>query len=265
MKFICDKSSLLTPRIRLFRLRPTENSGPYNNSGTPGEHFRFKFKDKNGCSFLRCYTLVSTERGRYYDFIIEDKGAGSASSVISQLLTDRKEIESVGREGEVTFDSIREKRYVLLVAGGIGITLPLALIRECFKCYGCHTFDKHVQLILSCNDLGSVPYLSELLDLNIRCNWFSLRINVTCAVRDKTSDVIRPGRIDLTTVEINFPPETVVICGSVGFAEVMKSAVRQRFPQASVAVEAFSSTPVTVVKITGQAPRRKHDGKKSEP
>ncbi|HEN3639694.1 TPA: iron-sulfur cluster-binding domain-containing protein [Yersinia enterocolitica] len=106
-------------------------------------------------------------------------------------------------------------------------------------------------LMLSCNDLGSVPCLNELLDLHSRCDWFSLRINVTRAVLDITCDVIRIGRIDLTTVEINIPPETAVICGSVGFAETMVLAIRQRFPQAAVAVEAFSSMPVTAVRTTG--------------
>ncbi|HDL8052698.1 2Fe-2S iron-sulfur cluster-binding protein [Yersinia enterocolitica] len=251
MKLICDESSLLTARIRLFRLKPTGGSEFNNLSCTPGEYFSFHFRDENNCSFQRCYTLVSMEQGKYYDFIIEDKGTGSASSVISQLLADRKEIEIAARGGNITFDSIREKNNVLFVAGGIGITLPLALIRECFRVYGYSAPGKHFMLMLSCNDLGSVPCLNELLDLHSRCDWFSLRINVTRAVLDITCDVIRIGRIDLTTVEINIPPETAVICGSVGFAETMVLAIRQRFPQAAVAVEAFSSMPVTAVRTTG--------------
>ncbi|HEN3639570.1 TPA: hypothetical protein U5E40_004279, partial [Yersinia enterocolitica] len=135
MKLICDESSLLTARIRLFRLKPTGGSEFNNLSCTPGEYFSFHFKDENNCSFQRCYTLVSMEQGKYYDFIIEDKGTSSASSVISQLLADRKEIEIAARGGNITFDSIREKNNVLFVAGGIGITLPLALIRECFRVY----------------------------------------------------------------------------------------------------------------------------------
>lgn len=252
MKFVCDESSLLTAKIRLFRLKLVENGEVNNQPCAPGEYFRFNFRDENNSTFLRCYTLVYVEQGKYYDFIIEDKGAGSASSIISRLLANRNEIEVTARGGEVTFDSIREKNHVLLVAGGIGITLPLALIRECFKHYGYSSPGKHILLMLSCNDLSSVPCMNELLDLHSRCDWFSLRINVTRAVLDKTSGVIRSGRIDLASADINSPPETTVICGSVGFAEAMVSAIRQRFPQTHVAVEAFSSMPTPAVRSTGQ-------------
>ncbi|WP_338858920.1 2Fe-2S iron-sulfur cluster-binding protein [Serratia marcescens] len=255
MKLVCNESSLLTAKIRLFRLKPAGNGEIHNQSCAPGEYFRFNFRDENNSAFLRCYTLVSAEQGKYYDFIIEDKGAGSASSVISRLLADRKEIEVTARGGEVNFDSIRKKNQVLLVAGGIGITLPLALIRECFKHYGYSAPGKHILLMLSCHDLSSVPCLNELLDLHSRCDWFSLRINVTRAVLDKTSGVIRPGRIDLATADINSPPETTVICGSVRFAEAMVSAIRLRFPQTHVAVEAFSSMPPAVDRAADQNAR----------
>ncbi|TPG56770.1 2Fe-2S iron-sulfur cluster-binding protein [Ewingella americana] len=241
MKLICDESSLLTTRIRMFRLKPT-NSSKFNNIPcAPGEYFSFHFRDENDFPLQRCYTLVSVGKGGYYDFIIEDKGEESASSVISQLFVNRKEIEVSARGGEITFDSIRGKNNVLLVAGGIGITLPLALIRECFRYYGYSAPGKIVMLMLSCNDLGSVPYLNELLDLHSRCDWFNLRINVTRAVLDKNTDFIRPGRIDMTSAEITPSPEMAIICGSAGFAETMVSAFQKRFPHSAVAVEAFSS------------------------
>ncbi|MNI26072.1 NADH oxidoreductase hcr [compost metagenome] len=236
----------------MFRLKLAENGEINNQPCAPGEYFRFNFRDENNSSFLRCYTLVSAEQGKYYDFIIEDRGDGSASSVISRLLADKKEIEVTARGGEVTFESIRDKCHVLLLAGGIGITLPLALIRECFKHYGYSAPCKQILLMLSCNDLSSVPCLNELLDLHSRCDWFSLRIHVTRAALDKISSIIRPGRIDLATGDINSPPETTVICGSVGFAEAMVSGVRQRFPQTHVAVEAFSSMPAAAARSAGQ-------------
>ncbi|MCX3311643.1 2Fe-2S iron-sulfur cluster-binding protein [Pantoea vagans] len=241
MKLVCEDLSLLTAKMKLFRLRPASNADLLNEHVSPGEYFSFNFKDENDTSFQRCYTLVSAERGKSYEFIIEDKGVGSASAIISKLLAEKKEIEINGRGGEITFNAIREKSNVLLVAGGIGITLPLALIRECFKYYGYSAPDKSVLLMLSCPDLGSVPCLNELLDLHMRCDWFSMRINVTRANLEKDSDIIRQGRADLATADINDNPEVAIVCGSLGFAEAVVSSVRVRFPQATVAVEAFSS------------------------
>jgi ferredoxin-NADP reductase len=241
MKLVCEESSLLTARMKLFRLRPVSNTDSIDEPASPGQYFNFNFRDENNTLFQRCYTLISAERGKYYEFIIEDKGEGSASTVISRLLADRQEIEITERGGEITFSTIFDKNNVLLVAGGVGITLPLALIRECFRYYGYSAPGKRVLLILSCPDLGAIPCLNELLDLHSRCDWFSLRINVTRAKLEKVSEIIRAGRADLTTTDIHGIPEVAIVCGSVRFAETMVPAVRVRFPLATVAAEAFSS------------------------
>lgn len=241
MKLVCHESYLLTSRVKLFRLKPTHNSDPLNDIAKPGEYFCFSFLDEKNSITQRCYTLVSAEKGKYYDFIIEDKGGKSASSIISKLLSRKNEINVSGRGGNINFSSIRDRKNVLLLAGGIGITLPLALIRECFKVYGYSAPDQHIMLILSCTDLASVPGLNELLDLYTRCDWFTIRINVTRVRPLKQSEVFREGRINLSKDSIPIIPDTTIVCGSNHFAESLVNDVKMRFPYSEIALEAFTS------------------------
>lgn len=241
MKLVCEETSLLTARMKSFRLMPVSQTDVIAASAVPGEYFVFNFDNEDNSSLQRCYTLVSAEQGKFYEFIIEDRGEGSASNVISRLLQERKEVNITGRGGEITFNSIRNRKNVLLVAGGVGITLPMALIRECFKFYGYNAPGVVVQLVLSCHDLGSVPCLNELLDFHTRCDWFSMRIHVTRVKLDKLSDFVRAGRIDLAIDDIQGTPESAIVCGGADFAKSMLTDISARFPQTSVAVEAFSS------------------------
>ncbi|MGK3142247.1 2Fe-2S iron-sulfur cluster-binding protein [Pantoea sp. C2G6] len=241
MKLVCEEASLLTARMKSFRLMPVSDTDIMADNALPGEYFVFNFDNGDNNSLQRCYTLVSAEQGKFYEFIIEDRGAGSASNVISRLLQQRKEVNISGRGGNITFNTIKNKKNVLLIAGGVGITLPMALIRECFKSYGYSAPGVFVQLILSCHDLGSVPCLNELLDLHTQCGWFSMRIHVTRVRLDKSSDFVRAGRIDLSIDEIKGVPESAIVCGGADFAQSMVTAVSTRFPQALIAVEAFSS------------------------
>lgn len=245
MKLICHESSLLTSKMRMFRLKPAVNSAPLNDAAIPGEYFIFNFPEEKESFIQRCYTLISSEHGKYYDFIFEEKGEKSASSIISRLLSDKKEIEVTGRGGDIHFSSIRGSNHVLLLAGGIGITLPLALIRECFKAYGYSTPDKHVLLMLSCSEPAAIPCLNELFDLHTRCDWFTLIINVTRAGLLKHGEVFREGRISLSEDNIPIIPDTTIICGSTHFAESSVNAVKKRFPFSDISVEAFSSAQAT--------------------
>lgn len=241
MKLVCEETSLLTSRMRSFRLMPVSDTDLLAADTMPGEYFIFSFDDEGNNSLQRCYTLVSAEHGKFYEFIIEDRGEGSASNVISRLLQERKEVNILGRGGEITFNLVRSRKNVLLIAGGVGITLPMALIRECFKSYGYSAPGVVVQLVLSCHDLGSVPCLNELMDLHTRCDWFSMRIHVTRVKLAKFSDIVRAGRIDLAFDYIKAVPESAIVCGGADFAQSMVTAINTKFPQTSVAVEAFSS------------------------
>ncbi|CAM3646052.1 hypothetical protein BS639_24165 [Rouxiella silvae] len=253
MKLICHESSLLTSKMRMFRLEPTCNSDTLKYAANPGEYFIFNFPDEKESIIQRCYTLISSEHGKYYDFIIENKGEKSASSIISRLLLDKKEIEVTGRSGNINFSRIQDRKNVLLLAGGIGITLPLALIRECFKAYGYIAPDKHVLLMLSCTEPAAIPFLNELFDLYTRCDWFTIRINVTRAGLLKHSEVFREGRVNMSEDSIPIIPDTTIICGSTHFAEFSVNAVKKRFPFSDISVEAFSSAKAATAEMDTKA------------
>lgn len=241
MKLICNEFSLLTAKTRSFRLQLCEHSSVTVDDIVPGKYLAFSFSDSANSSLQRCYTITSTGEGNTYDIIVEDKGVGSASSTISEILMNKKEVDVIGCDGSVTFNAVRDSNNLLLIAGGIGITLPLALIREYYLHYGTMLSGRKVTLMLSCNDLMSVPCLNELIDLHTRCEWFNLRINVTRNKLFRTSEMIRQGRLDLQDTDIGSEPDLSVICGSTLFATAMQSALRKRFPLARVEIEAFSS------------------------
>ncbi|GJL39006.1 TPA: 2Fe-2S iron-sulfur cluster-binding protein [Enterobacter chengduensis] len=243
MKLICAESTFLTQRIRMFRLIPVDKDVSREKDIYPGQYLNFLFRDTSGASFHRCYTVVNSEKGEYYDVIIEDKGEGHASATLSRLLLNKKEVEVTEHGGEITFNTLRDKTNVLLMANGIGITLPLALLRESFRHYGYTVAQKNVVLQLSCTDLKSMPCLNELLDLHLRSNWFTLRINVTRASPIRHSEFINSGRIEVGRDVKGVIPDIAIICGSVGFAQTMMTALQQHFPKTTIAVEAFSSAP----------------------
>ncbi|KUQ57028.1 iron-sulfur cluster-binding domain-containing protein [Enterobacter bugandensis] len=241
MKLICAESTLLTQRIRMFRLIPVDKHALPEKIVFPGQYLSFLFKDIADSSVQRCYTVVNSKQGEYFDIIVEDKGEGHASATFSQLLLNKKEVDVTEHGGEITFNTIRDKSNVLLMANGIGITLPLALIRECFRQYGYTVAAKNIVLLLSCSDLNAMPCLNELLDLHLRSNWFTLRINITRASLTRPGEFVTSGRIEVSRDVRGIIPDIAVICGSVGFAQTMMTALQQQFPETTVAVEAFSS------------------------
>ncbi len=243
MKLTLVESHMLTDKIRMFLLKPTLDSDILTDA-VPGKHFNFQFIGRDKRLKQRSYTLVSQDINNHYKFIIENRGCDSESSTIWKLLLDNVGISIFGIGGEITFDTIKNSRNVLLLAGGIGITLPISLIYECAKYYSHIMSGKNIQLVISYPSLRDIPYLNELLDFHMKYQWFTLRVNITRSKLRKTSDIINMGRIDLATEKTNGIPDTVVICGSRMFTESMIKGVRCNFPQASIFTEFFGSTQV---------------------
>ncbi|MFP9228543.1 2Fe-2S iron-sulfur cluster-binding protein [Pectobacterium cacticida] len=242
MKLVCSESYFLTTNTKLFRLNLVDNTSGIDTALSPGKYLVFKLSDVDNSSQYRCYTLVSVSDEQCYDIIVENKGTASVSSRMTELCLIGKEIEVVDVGGDITFDTIKNSNHLLMIAGGIGITLPLSLIREYYRYYGEKHTGHTLTLVLSVNELAAIPYLNELIDLYRRCSWFNLHIHVTRSPLYRVDELIRYGRIDLRKINFSYEPDRVVICGSIQFAAVMEESIRLIFPMAKVETESFTSS-----------------------
>jgi ferredoxin len=126
-----------------------------------------------------------------------------------------------------------------MLAGGIGITLPLALLRELARLDRQGRRVPRTTLLLSFSRIADIPFLHELLQLSLTTSWFGLRIHIT---REGISanGLFVPGRPSQEALRALGPPQAVVICGSHGFAQAFREHARTCFPRAVQHIEAFT-------------------------
>ncbi|CAH2809535.1 MAG: hypothetical protein CBARDCOR_6717 [uncultured Caballeronia sp.] len=132
-----------------------------------------------------------------------------------------------------------------MLAGGVGITLALALIRRLAVLALAGEQVPNVSLLVSVAHFRDLAFLTELLTLEATHAWLTVLTHVT---RDSVRDEVRSfkaGRIDEDAIRNRASEaEAVIICGDASFVKSMASAVHNVFPHSRLLVEAFSAATV---------------------
>ncbi|WP_249678129.1 iron-sulfur cluster-binding domain-containing protein [Pseudomonas abieticivorans] len=148
---------------------------------------------------------------------------------------------ATGVEGSVTVDHLLVHEDVVMLAGGIGITLPVALIRGLAVRHGQGLQVPRVSLLVCSPTITSIPFVAELLRLDLCSDWFSVRFHITQENIGSQSAQFHSGRPCLQDLTALGVPGAVVVCGGHGFALAQQAAAAKVYGEPVYLVEAFST------------------------
>lgn len=200
-----------------------------------GQHLMFKLQVP-GCDIplFRNYSFSDAWNEKYYRVSVK-KETGLGSSYIFDIIKEGDVLEAKGPQG--TFIIQPGNEPVLLIAGGIGITPLLCMLKTITREHN----DRRVTLLYGVNDGENHSFKDELLTIKSTYPNCSI-INFYANVREndeKENDYNHSGFIDLSVVNVADYKE-FYICGP----EVMMQHFKQKLgdtgvPASSIFTESF--------------------------
>jgi ferredoxin-NADP reductase len=218
-----------TSEIRSFRL-----TRPEGFKFTAGQFVMVRVSI-DGKALVRCYSITSSPSTMGY-LEIAVRRQGIVSRFLHDTLQSGTSLETNGPGGAFVYPA--GNRPIVLLAGGIGITPLLAMLR-----HGLSTEPfRRITLVLSAKTVEQVPFLDELVVLERRHPQFRLAIALSGGTCDSR---FLSGRIDRQTVEsiVARPEECVyMLCGPLPMIDEMRRVLETLgVPSSRVHFEKFES------------------------
>lgn len=190
-----------TPDIRTFRLKR-----PDGFDFVAGQFLAVRVQ-VDGRDHARCYSISSAPDTRG-SLEISVKRVGLVSSALHATLRPGSSLPVKAPAGQFTYPA-DDDRPLLLLAGGIGITPLLSMVRHAVSVEP----SRRITLLYSARREEDLAFRDELQVLDRRHP--QLRLVFACT-RDATSAGIYPGRIDESLIRATTPDvaeAVVLICG----------------------------------------------------
>lgn len=207
----------------------------------PGRYLILEYGDANGRVRKACYSIVGCPTPCQVEIIVRrfpDQGVSDA--MFSNLIVGSL-VRCIGVGGDITAPRLSGFDSLTFFAGGIGLTLPLALIRELRGWAEQGRLVPRVTLLLCTPTLEATPCLAELMALELTEQWFTLRVHVTRELLYQDKGCVSRGRPTEAVLAALEVPQGVVICGSQAFALQMQKAVMDQYGAVRCFIEAFDS------------------------
>ncbi|UNT14103.1 iron-sulfur cluster-binding domain-containing protein [Pseudomonas sp. I3-I5] len=258
---VCEHVSSETAQIKVFGLRVLNASSAFLADLVPGRHVALQATDLSGARQQRLYSITRRLGNDQFELAIKREGRGGVSDQLHATCQPGTRFDVQFAAGDITLASVQACRHVGLLAGGIGITLPIALLRGLHERALRGLNVPQVSLLLCVPSIADIPFLHELLQLELSCPWFDLQVFVTReAVHGKGH--FKAGRPQAQDLKALGNPDSVVICGSHGFAQGMREHLLALFPTCPLLIESFTppaaSAPATPDDAQAESPLRLH-------
>lgn len=200
-----------------------------------GKHLLLKYPDAENRVQRRSYSIVGRPDKDLVEIAVKRQPGQGVSASIHQSLTPNSMLIVDEVSGTLTAKSLLRYRRVLMVCGGVGVTLPLGLARGLAALSDQGVEVPTVHLIVCVPRLGDLIYFTELLALQARYQWLTVATFVTQErVRAGISYLMsgRPNPAELADrIAI---PEALVVCGSSPFVVDWEGKLLRTFPDAVI-------------------------------
>lgn len=198
-----------TPEIRTFRL-----ARPPDLAFRAGQFVMVRVT-VGGSAMVRCYSITSApETSGYLEIAVRSQGV--VSRHLHETVQPGTMLEVNGPGGAFVYPE--GDQPIVLLAGGIGITPLLGMLRHGLACEP----SRPLALILSAKTVDHVPFLDELRLLERRHPRFRLAITLSAG---SAGEPYFSGRIDRRTIErVAGDPRACVymICGPLPMIDEMR-------------------------------------------
>ena len=234
----CESVTQDTASVRTYALRVLAKE--MAEQCDMGKYLILELPDHQGVIQQRNYSIVGRPEADLVEISVKDTGRSGISSQLHSTVVVDSLLLSAGVGGAITVDSLADVQRVAMFAGGIGITLPLALIRQ----LGMRAKEKirtpSVQLFVSVPSLAELPYLDELLAMALSSAWLDVRIFLTQEVFVSDSRLFTSGRPQPADYKEINTPDIAVICGGKSFVSENRDVLSHLFPEAKLLIENFT-------------------------
>ncbi|MBY0242298.1 MAG: 2Fe-2S iron-sulfur cluster binding domain-containing protein [Burkholderiaceae bacterium] len=189
----------------------------------------------------RMYSVTRKPAPDVFEIAVRHTGTQGVADRLHASLEQGAAVTLLYTGGDITVDAVLAHRQVLMWAGGIGVTLPIALLRELAQLARDGRPVPRVTLYLCCPRVQDVSFLHELLELDLTCDWFAMQVFITRQPIDSDSRHFRAGRPSDQMLAALPLPDAVLLCGGHQFALETRLRVRACFPHAQLLIESFSA------------------------
>ncbi|QVM98364.1 2Fe-2S iron-sulfur cluster binding domain-containing protein [Pseudomonas sp. SORT22] len=228
-----------TPLVKVFRFRVVGTVADWC-AFKAGRYVSLGFPDIEGLLQHRCYSIVRIVAPNMFEVAIQKSGRHQVADALFHRLSIGDLVSCKPPAGSITVDRLASCKQILMLAGGIGVTLPMALIEELSALHKLRGSGPVVRLVLCSPRREETPFLQELLTLQASAQWFSLDLCLTREPQKNDGGSFHAGRPTTALFDSLPLPDAVVICGSQDFARSMQQRV-EMYPASEVMIEAFSS------------------------
>jgi len=218
---IVDESSV----IRSFYLEPADGSATI--AYMPGQHLPIRVRPEIDANpVVRTYTLSSAPSDLSYRISVKREG------LVSTYLHDQVNVDDLidarSPQGSFTLDPAVSRPAVLL-AGGVGVTPMISMVREIVTQGLSNGLVRPVWLFQASRSPQERAFDGEFRELILRSNGAVRRVRAeTLETDSKADDSFHPGRIDIELLKSTLPfdDHEFYLCGPPPFMQAMYDALR---------------------------------------
>ena len=224
-----------TADVKTFRLiNPAGGHLPFDY--LPGQ-FMTVMVPSGGQRVRRSYTIASSPSQRdYIELTVKHAPEGVVSSHLHSAVHEGDILEFSGPAGSFVFTG-RECKCILLIAGGVGITPLMSVLRYLLD----RSWNGDIFLIYGCHNPDDIIFREELDYLQRRHP--NLQVVITVSQDGETVWPGPHGRITkelITETVSDLPSRYIHICGPVPMMEATKQLLAELgVPQERIKMEAF--------------------------
>lgn len=239
VKAVCEDKVPLSRGSLLIKLKVLECGSQSMRMVCLGQFIVLEYRNMEGTPQSRSYT-VTNKGDDWIEILVQKAGNAGVSDAIHDCLCIGDTVSLAGHGGNVTVEGLGQVTSVLMVAAGVGVTLPMALIRELCLRDDAGVDVPKVQLVLSVKGVEDIPFIHELLSLQLRKAWFSLLVHVTGEIVKECS-VFKSGRISDSSLFSGDGVSAFIISGGHDFVRFYTDKSKAFMPTSSCFTEAFFS------------------------
>ena len=198
----CERAVPEVGGVKVFTLRAQDAHAGFLSTLQPGRHVAIHYPDTSGTLQERLYSITRRQDDDLFEIAVKRSGRSGVSDQLHSTLQEGSMVPLNYVAGDISLASIVDLEHVGMVA-------------------------------------GDIPFLHELLELDLTMAWFSLRVFVTReCIQD--SGHFMSGRPPADALHILKQPQAVVICGSHAFAQTFRERTATIFPAARLLIESFT-------------------------
>lgn len=243
MNMVVTKVIVDTHDTHTFILEDKDDSGRVFDY-VPGQYLTLRLDDIGPKPLVRSYTMSSSpNQGNFSAFTVKRVEGGVASNWLCDNIKVGSILRARGPIGKFCYDPATDKKHLIMVAGGSGVTPFLSILREYQDKIGKPGYAEKMTLYISYRSKQDLIGWSELQQFN---KIPGVKIITTLTRENAITEGFWYGRIDneglKKAIDGAYEEATFMTCGPTAIMNMTVEHLRQMgVPEEHIKQESFES------------------------